>query len=92
MYKLWYDFKLMTFLRFYSYKDLKSLGYEKHLKTLCKKCPNMSYLGWTRENPDQKKLRIWTLFTQWELLIMAEEYPELFQTSKLEHFPKIIND
>ena len=43
------------------------------INSLCKKSPNMefflfriySYSEWIRENTDQKKLRIWTLFTQW---------------------------
>ena len=41
---------------------------------LCEKCPNtefflvsiFSYSVRIRENTDQKKLRIWTLFTQWQ--------------------------
>ena len=43
------------------------------LETLREKCPNTEfflvrifpYLDWIRENTNQKKLRIWTLFTQW---------------------------
>ena len=28
------------------------------------------YSVWVRENTDQKKIRIWTLFTQWEVLYL----------------------
>ena len=48
------------------------------LKTnaLRERCPNTEfflvriflYLFWMQENTDQKKLRIWTLFTQWRKL------------------------
>ena len=42
--------------------------------TLPEKCPNTEfflvcfflYSDWIKENTDQKKLRIWTLFTQYE--------------------------
>ena len=42
-------------------------------KSLREKCPNTEfflvriflYLDWIQKNVDQKKLRIWTLFTQW---------------------------
>ena len=41
--------------------------------SLCENCPNKEfflvhifpYSNWIRENTDQKKFRIWTLFTQW---------------------------
>ena len=58
-----------------SFIDLEqpSVCWKLHLQLpLRKKCPNMEfslvriflYSDWTKENTDQKKLRIWTLFTQ----------------------------
>ena len=57
--------------------NLSSLGFIlKNFKyALCEKCPNMEfflvcvfpYSVQIREQTDQKKLRIWTLFTQWWL-------------------------
>ena len=38
-----------------------------HIRTEYKDLPRkVSYSVWIWENTDQKKLRIWTLFTQWE--------------------------
>ena len=44
-------------------------------RILREKCPNTEirsifpYSVRMRENTDQKKLHVWTLFTQWDLLI-----------------------
>ena len=50
---------------------------DKLLGSLCEKCPYTEfflvrispYLDWIQENTDQKKLRIWALFTQWILSV-----------------------
>ena len=54
-----------------TYKIFKKLRYELWLYyevTLREKCPNMEFfLIQMRENTDQKKLRIWTHFTQCDI-------------------------
>ena len=48
----------------------------KETLTLCEKCPNTEFfLVWRQENTDQKKLRIWTLFT---VLIITEALLVMF--------------
>ena len=52
--------------------------------TLREKCPNTElllvctflYSDWIQENTDQKKLRIWTLFSQWYLQIYISSKTE----------------
>ena len=39
---------------------------------LSEKCPNTEFfLVRIQENEDQKKLRIWTLFTQWCVVLLS---------------------
>ena len=51
-----------------------------------------SYSVQIRENKDQKKVHIWTIFTQWILkLQMAEVNSTPCHTCKMERFMKIVN-
>ena len=52
-----------------------------YFQSLREKYPNTEFLlvfiflysGWIQENMDQKKLRIWTFFTQWTIFLMLVE-------------------
>ena len=53
-------------------------------RTLREKCPNTNlFLVRMRENTDQKKPRIWTLFTQWGGIIF-DLVRKLFELSLLK--------
>ena len=59
-------------------------------RILLEKCPNTEsflvriflYLDWIQENTEQKKLRIWTLLTQWNVFLEVNKDNYEFQTSK----------
>ena len=68
-------FKFSTLWSMYQYGNTWAMHLHYIWHTLHEKCPNPEfllvriafYLDWIQENTDQKNLRIWTLFTQWQL-------------------------
>ena len=60
--------KLVKILLYTYLRNFKILSFLGSYGSLREKCPNAEYLSVFSpnvENTDQKKLRIWTLFTQW---------------------------
>ena len=62
-----------------SYDNSLDIFWYSLIILLLEKCPNTDfslvriflYSVWIQENTDQKKLLIWTLFTQWNYLILS---------------------